>query len=97
MVERRLIRIALPYGHRRLLLDGAEQKGGTYDFAVAFGKCLKRELGLKDSALPMVVVPTRRDQLLQMLVDGKADVAAGALTHRAERKAHGGRRGPACG
>src|SRR3546814_14925338 len=33
----------------------------------------------------MVVVPTRRDEIFQLLADGRADVAAGLLTVTAER------------
>src|SRR3546814_8698423 len=33
----------------------------------------------------MVVVPARRDEIFQMLVDGKADIAAGTLTITEER------------
>src|SRR3546814_978218 len=33
----------------------------------------------------MVVVPTRRDEIFQLLADGRADVAAGSLTVTEER------------
>src|SRR3546814_17904432 len=65
---------------RSYFLDGPTQKGVTYDLALAFEKHLKKHLGLKDSELTMVDVPTRRDEIFQLLADGRADVAAGSLT-----------------
>jgi membrane-bound lytic murein transglycosylase MltF len=85
MVERNMIRVAIPYGIATYFLDGGSQKGITYDLALAFESSLKKKLGLKDSDLTMVVVPARRDEILSMLVDGRADVAAGTLTVTEER------------
>lgn len=85
MVERRMIRVAIPYGIATYFLDGANQKGITYDLALAFEKSLKKQLDLKDSELTMVVVPARRDEIFQMLIDGTADVVAGSLTITEER------------
>src|SRR3546814_1473450 len=85
MVARNMIRVAIPYGIATYFLDGPTQKGVTYDLALAFEKHLKKHLGLKDSELTMVVVPTRRDEIFQLLADGRADVAAGSLTVTEER------------
>src|SRR3546814_6263951 len=80
-----MIRVAIPFGIATYFLDGGAQKGPTYDLAVAFEQSLKKKLGVKDSDLTMVVVPARRDEIFQMLVDGKADIAAGTLTITEER------------
>jgi len=85
MVQRNMIRVAIPYGIATYFLDGGAQRGPTYDLAVAFEQSLKKKLGVKDTDLTMVVVPARRDEIFQMLVDGKADVAAGTLTITEER------------
>jgi len=85
MVERNMIRVAIPYGIATYFLDRGGQKGLTYDLAVTFEKGLKKRLGLKDTDLTMVVVPARRDEIFQMLMDGRADVAAGTLTVTEER------------
>src|SRR5690606_16771888 len=76
---------AIPFGIATYFLDGAAQKGVTYDLALAFEKDLKKKLKLKDTDFTMVVVPARRDEIFQMLLDGKADVAAGTLTVTEER------------
>jgi membrane-bound lytic murein transglycosylase MltF len=85
MVERNMIRVAIPYGIATYFLDGPTQKGLTYDLAVTFENSLKKKLGLKDTDLTMVVVPARRDEIFQMLIDGRADVAAGTLTVTEQR------------
>ena len=64
MVERNMIRIAIPYGIATYFLDGPAQKGPTYDLAVTFEQNLKKKLGLKDTDLTMVVVPARRERTL---------------------------------
>jgi len=87
MVERNMIRIAIPYGIATHFLDGPAKKGPTYDLAVTFEQNLKKKLGLKDTDLTMVVVPARRDEIFQMLIAGKADIAAGTLTVTEERAA----------
>src|SRR3546814_13840182 len=89
MVGRNMIRVAIPFGIATYFLDGGAQKGPTYDLAVAFEQSLKKKLGVKDSDLTMVVVPARRDEIFQMLVDGKAAIAAGQRTITAERSRQG--------
>src|SRR3546814_749884 len=85
MVGRNMIRVAIPFGIATYFLDGGAQKGPTYELAVAFEQSLKKKLGVKDTDLTMVVVPARRDEIFQMLVEGKADIAAGTLTITEER------------
>lgn len=85
MVERKMLRVAIPFGIATYFLDGPAQKGVTYDLALAFEADLRKKLKLKDTDLTMVVVPARRDEIFQMLIDGRADVAAGTLTVTEER------------
>src|SRR3546814_15188760 len=84
-VGRNMSRTAIPFGIATYFLDGGAQKGPTYELAVAFEQSLKKKLGVKDTDLTMVVVPARRDEIFQMLVEGKADIAAGKLTITEER------------
>lgn len=85
IVQRKMIRVAIPYGIATYFLDGPHQKGITYDLAVTFERSLRKQLKLKETELTLVVVPARRDEIFEMLVDGKADVAAGSLTITPER------------
>ena len=48
---------------------------------------MKNWLGSKAANLTLVVVPARRDRLIEMLVQGQIDVAAGTLTVTSERLA----------
>lgn len=85
MVERGRIRVAIPYGLATYFVDGADQKGLTYDRVVAFGQALKKRLGKPAANLSLVVLPTNRARLLPMVVEGLADVAAANLTVTEER------------
>ena len=85
MVERGMIRVAIPYGFLTYFIDGADQKGITYELVEQFGVFLKEQQGVK--GVTIVVIPARRDEVFSMLTDGRADIAAGTLTITAEREA----------
>jgi membrane-bound lytic murein transglycosylase MltF len=87
MVERGMIRIAIPFGLTTYFLDGPNQKGITYDLVVQFEQFLRKRLGKEASRLTTVVLPTSRDRLLPMVREGKADIAAGTLTITPDRLA----------
>ena len=87
MVERGMIRIAIPFGLTTYFLDGPNQRGLTYDLVMQFEQHLKKRLGKPASRLTTVILPTSRDRLLPMLRDGQADIAAGTLTITPERLA----------
>lgn len=78
MVERGMVRVAIPYGFLTYFIDGADQKGITYELVEQFGVFLKEQQGIK--GVNIVVIPARRDEVFAMLTDGRADVAAGTLT-----------------
>lgn len=85
MVERGMIRVAIPYGLVTYFVDGADQKGLTYDLVVALERALKKRLGKSATHLSLVILPTNRGRLLPMVVEGLADIAAGTLTVTEER------------
>jgi membrane-bound lytic murein transglycosylase MltF len=85
MIGRKMVRVAIPYGFLTYFLDGANQKGITYELVEQFGVFLKEQRGI--NGVTIVVIPARRDEVFAMLVDGRADVAAGTLTITDERKA----------
>jgi membrane-bound lytic murein transglycosylase MltF len=84
MVERGMIRIAIPYGVMTYFLDRGEQRGLTYDAAQQFEIYLRDNV---DEGIAIVAIPARRNEIFQMLVDGRADIAAGTLTVTEERAA----------
>ena len=87
MLARGMIRVGVPYGLTTYFIDGIHQRGPTYDRLLEFEKVLKKWLGSKAANLTLVVVPARRDRLIEMLVQGQIDVAAGTLTVTPERLA----------
>jgi membrane-bound lytic murein transglycosylase MltF len=86
MAERRLIRALVPYSKTFYFLDGADQRGLTYDVLKEFEKHINKRLKKKTLTVQLVVIPTRRDQLLPGLMEGLGDIAAGNLTITPERK-----------
>ena len=87
MLARGMIRVGVPYGLTTYFIDGIHQRGPTYDRLLEFEKVLKKWLGSKAANLTLVVVPARRDRIIEMLVQGQIDVAAGTLTVTPERLA----------
>lgn len=85
MVERHRIRALVPYSKTFYFLDGATQRGLTYDLLKGFEKHVNQKLGKKTLRVELVVIPTPRDQLISGLIDGGGDIAAGNLTITDER------------
>ena len=80
MLERRLLRIAVPYSMTDYFLDGASERG----VAAAMGRQLEEEInreeGLRSRRLHVVFIPAPRNRLLDYVVAGRADVAMGGIT-----------------
>ena len=80
MAERHLIRALVPPSKTFYFLDGADQRGLTYELLKEFETYLNSELKRKALKIKLVVIPTKRDRLLPALVEGLGDIAAGNLT-----------------
>lgn len=85
MVERGIIRVLVSYSKTFYFLDGAEQRGATYDVFKEFEKSLNEQLKL-NPPLNVVFLPVTRDELLPALVNGRGDIAAANLTITPERQ-----------
>ena len=85
MVERHRIRALVPYSKTFYFLDGATQRGLTYDLLKGFEKHVNQKLGKKTLRVELVVIPTPRDQLISGLIEGRGDIDAGNLTITDER------------
>lgn len=85
MVERSMIRVAIPYGLVTYFVDGADQTGLTYDRVVAFEQALKKRLAKPAANLSLIILPTNRARLMPMVVEGLAHLAAANLTVTEER------------
>jgi membrane-bound lytic murein transglycosylase MltF len=86
MAKRHRIRALVPYSKTFYFLDGADQRGLTYDLLKKFEKHLNHKLGKKSLRIQIVVIPTPRDQLIPGLVEGRGDIAAGNLTITGNRR-----------
>jgi membrane-bound lytic murein transglycosylase MltF len=85
MAERNTIRALVPYSKTFYFLDGADQRGLTYEFLSQFEKSINEKLKRKTMRVHVIVIPTKRDRLLPDLADGHGDIAAGNLTITSER------------
>src|SRR5262249_38046412 len=89
MLERRLVRVAVPYGRTLYYHDAGRERGLTADAVRKFEEYLnsKYKKDLKKRLITVVLIPTTRDQLIPALLDGRADIAAGNVTITEARKA----------
>lgn len=88
MVKRRMIRVLLPYNKTFYFLDGARQRGISYEALKQFEKRVNGDLGKKTMKVQVIFIPTARDRLFPDLQGGVGDIAVGNLTITAERKKH---------
>ncbi|WP_136808267.1 transglycosylase SLT domain-containing protein [Desulfosediminicola flagellatus] len=81
MIERRMIRVLVPYSKTYFFFDGAKPKGLSYEGIKAFENYVN-SLQKKKSHLKVgvMIIPTPRASLLQNLNDGIGDIAIGNLT-----------------
>lgn len=82
MLERRLIRFALPYGRTLYVNDRGRELGLSAELARDFERYVNRKYRRALGKRPLVVqfIPTPRKDLLPDVANGLADVAAGNLT-----------------
>jgi membrane-bound lytic murein transglycosylase MltF len=88
MVERRIVRVVVPYSRSLYFNDKGRERGLTADFVRDFERYVNRKLGQKLGKRPITVyiIPVTRDALLEAVVAGKADIAAGNLTATETRR-----------
>jgi membrane-bound lytic murein transglycosylase MltF len=87
MVDRRLIRVLLVPNRTNYFLDGAVQRGVTYDAMVEFEKFVNKRLGrTKRNKVYLVILPVTRDLLMPALLSGLGDIVAANLTITDERR-----------
>ncbi len=86
MIERRMVRILVPYSRTFFFLDGATERG----VVATAGRELEREINRQQGPSPRLVqvmfIPVRSSELIPMLLAGKGDIAAGGLTITAGRR-----------
>ena len=80
MLERRVIRVVVPYSRSLFYNDRGMQRGLTADALEEFERWLNKNQGTGARALTLQIFPVARDELLRRVVSGQADIAAGNLT-----------------
>jgi membrane-bound lytic murein transglycosylase MltF len=82
MLERRRIRVVVPYSRTLYFNDKGTQRGLTADLIREFEQHLNRKYAkqLGKRPITLVAVPTTRDELLDDVARGFADIGAGNLS-----------------
>lgn len=87
MLERRMIRVLVPYSRTLFYVDKGHERGVTADLARDFERYLNKKYAKRLGKRPLTVylIATTRDRLLPGLNEGLGDIAGGNLTETAER------------
>lgn len=88
MVERRMIRVLVPYGGYQFYYDKGQPRGAVYELVQRFETYINEKLGRRNIKVYVVVIPVSRDELLPALQQGHADFAAADLTITDARSEH---------
>jgi membrane-bound lytic murein transglycosylase MltF len=85
LVGRRLIRAAVPFNRTYFFLDGATERGLSYEYLKLYEDKLNESLGKGHPKVFVILLPVPRDRLLSELNAGKVDMAVAQLTITPER------------
>jgi membrane-bound lytic murein transglycosylase MltF len=85
MVKRRQIRALVVFSRTQYFVDKGRQHGTAYEALRAFEDRLNAQRKLKHLKVHVLFIPTSRDDLVPALLEGRGDIAVGALTITPER------------
>ncbi|HSN53732.1 MAG TPA: lytic transglycosylase F [Candidatus Sulfomarinibacteraceae bacterium] len=85
IAARGVVRALVTYSKTHYFLDGATQRGLTYEGLREFETFLNRRLGRTTLRVRVLIIPVHRDELLPTLERGLGDLAAANLTVTPER------------
>ena len=82
MLQRRMIRVLVPYSHTLYYSDRGRERGITAELAREWEQWINRTYAKQLGQRPVTVylIPTTRDKLIPNLMAGLGDVAAGNIT-----------------
>jgi membrane-bound lytic murein transglycosylase MltF len=88
MLERRLVRVLVPYSRTFFFNDRGRESGIAVGFVRDFERHVNQKYAKQLAKRPVtfVIIPTTRDRLLTKLVEGLGDLAVGDLTVTEERR-----------
>jgi len=80
MLERRAVRVLVPYSRTLFFNDGGTQRGLTADALREFERWLNEKYKTGSRPITVLAIPVTRDQLFPKLLAGYGDLVAGNLT-----------------
>lgn len=88
MLERRLVRVLIPYSRTLYFVDKGHERGLTAELARDFEQHLNKKYAKRLGKRPLTVfiISTTRDKLLTQVAEGKGDAAAGDITVTESRR-----------
>jgi membrane-bound lytic murein transglycosylase MltF len=88
MIERRRIRVLVPYSQSVYYIDGPNRRGIAYESMVHFEEELNRQLGnkMKGHHTRIVFIPVTRDKLIPALLEGYGDLIPANIMVTDQRK-----------
>ena len=86
MLKRRRVRALVVYNRLFYFLDGAKQRGASYEALKNFEAYINKKYKLRTRKMHVVFIPVTRDRLLPALREGLGDIAAANLTITGERQ-----------
>jgi membrane-bound lytic murein transglycosylase MltF len=86
MIQRRRIRVLVPYSKTSYFIDKGVQRGVAYDMFKAFEDSLNLKRKTGNLRVHVAFIPTSRDALAEALFSGKGDIVAGNITITEERR-----------
>ena len=88
MVDRGYLRALVTYSKTHYFLDGAQQRGLSYEALQEFETFLNQQIGRRRVPVQLVILPVGRDELIPALEQGYGDLVAANLTITPERREH---------
>jgi membrane-bound lytic murein transglycosylase MltF len=87
MLERRAIRVLVPYSRTLYYVDKGHERGITAELVREFERYVNKRYAKQLGKRPVtvVIIPTTRERLLSGVTQGRGDIAAGNLTATGER------------
>ena len=86
MIQRRQIRILVPYSKLFYFVDKGTQRGIAYDLGRMFEDELNKKLKNRNIRVHVMFIPVSRDELIPGLTQGRGDIAVGNITITPERR-----------
>jgi membrane-bound lytic murein transglycosylase MltF len=86
MVQRRIIRIGVPFNRTFYFIDNGVQRGLAYEYAQLFEDDLNKSLKTGNRRVEVVLMPMARDAFIRQLRAGKIDMVFAQLTVTPKRQ-----------